>query len=634
MLIEKEVIEKAKEKLGDENATIIAKLLNLKGFDEKNLKAICPFHEEDTPSFVYNKKSHNFHCFGQCGTSYDVIDVLMKKGDTFLDAAKKLFEYAEIPYSFGEKNVKTKTKYRYPHDENEDMRQVYEYWNKRGISQDTLDYLNVGSDKQGNTVLKYYDTNDVLTMVKYRPSRSVQHGEAKNWCQKDSDTAPILFNMNRINVNQPLLLVEGEPDAMSAIEAGYFNTVSVPLGAGNFHWIEECWDWLEQFDSIIIAADNDEAGAKMRKECIYRLGSWRTKYVEYPKEKVLNSGKKIPIKDMNDTLQAFGANYVMSMIVNAKDIPVASVTDFTEVDDLDISDMNGITTGIKPLDKELIKIFYGTLTILSGRPGSGKTSLIDQAIANTIDNEKPVFLFSKEMPERMSTNWFNFILAGRRNLVEKISADGEKYHVVSLEAKRKIKEYYNKKLYIYRDTEPNSIDDVMKSMENCVRKYGVKLLVLDNLMMLDLKCSETEKNTAQTNLVNDLIKFASKFNVAVVLVAHPRKTENMRADIEMYDIAGSSNIINLAMRSIGLRRISKKEQEDEKNPFRKYNVVLTIMKDRLLGKADVQMGLYYDVKSRRFFTDYDEFDYVYKWDEKKYNDKISYPIEQEQRPFD
>jgi KaiC/GvpD/RAD55 family RecA-like ATPase len=634
LIIDNDKIKEAKEKLGDKNATIIAELLELEDFDEKNLKAKSPYRDERTASFVYNKKNFTFHDFGGEGISVDLIDVLMQKKNTYLEAVQKLFEYADIEYAFGEHNVKTKTKYRYPHDENGDMAQVIEYWGKRGMSKDTLEYLNVGSDGKGNTVFKYYDTNDVLTMVKYRPARSLKHGENKNWCQSDSDTSPLLFNMNRINVTQPLLIVEGEGDAMSAIEAGYFNTVSVPLGAGNLHWIEENWDWLEQFNSIIVASDNDDAGQKMKKECIYRLGSWRTKYVEYPKEKILDNGKKMPIKDMNDTLQAFGSGYVMSMIINAKDVPVSSVTDFTEVDDLDISDMNGITTGIKPLDKELIKIFHGTLTILSGRPGSGKTSLIDQAIANTIDNDDSVFLFSKEMPERMSTNWFNFILAGRRNLVEKVSGDGEKYHVVSVEAKRKIKDYYAKKLYIYKDTESNAIEDVMKSMEDCVRKYGVKLLVLDNLMMLDLDCAEAEKNTAQTKLVNDLIKFASKFNVSVCLIAHPRKTQQMNTEIEMYDIAGSSNIINLAMRSIGLRRVSKKEQEDEKNPFRNYNVVLTIMKDRLLGKADVQMGLYYDVKSRRFFTDYDEFDHVYKWDDKEYTNKIEYPIKEEQRPFD
>lgn len=633
MIIDSEKVKEAKEKLGDRNAEIMAELLELEDYDERNMKACCSYHTEDTASFVYNKKTYTFHCFG-CQTTVDIVDVLMHKGFTYIGACKKLFEYAEIPYSFGEEGVKTKANYRYPHDEDGDIEDICKYWNRRGISRDTLEYLNVGSDEKGNTVFRFYDTNDVLTMVKYRPARTITKGETKTWCQKNSDTTNLLFNMNRINVNQPLLIVEGEGDAMSAIEAGFYNTVSVPLGCGNLHWIEENWEFLEQFDSIIVAFDNDEPGKKARKDIIYRLGSWRTKYIDYPEFKVTENNTKIPIKDMNDTLQAFGAGYVLSMIINAKDIPVTSVSDFTDVDDLDISDMTGVQTGIKPLDAELIKLFHGTLTILSGRPGSGKTSLIDQTIANTIDNEYPVFLFSKEMPERMSANWFNFILAGRRNLVEKETTEGKKYHVVSFEAKEKIKQYYKSKLYIYKDTESNAIDDVMKSMEECVRKYGVKLLVLDNLMMLDLECSETEKNTAQTALVNKLIKFASKFNVSVVLIAHPRKTQDMRSDIEMYDIAGSSNIINLAMRSIGLRRVTEKEREDDKNKFRKFNVVLTIMKDRLLGKADVQMGLYYDVKSRRFFTDYEEFDHQYSWDKNEYTDKIAYPITEEQSPFD
>lgn len=633
LIIESEKVREAKEKLGDRNAEIMAELLELENYDERNLKGCCPFHDEDTPSFIYNPKNYNFKCFG-CGVTVDIIDVLTRMGYTYLEACKKLFEYADIQYSFGEAGVKTKSNYRYPHDENGDIKEICGYWNRRGITNDTLEYLNATGDGHGNTVFRFYDTNDVLTTVKYRPARSVKKGEIKSWCQKNSDNAPMLFNMNRVNTSQPLLVVEGEPDCMSAIEAGYYNTVSVPLGCQNLHWIEENWDWLEQFETIVIAFDNDEPGKKARKDAIYRLGSWRTKFIDYPEYKITNTGKKIPIKDMNDTLQAFGAGYVLSMIINAKDIPVTSVTDFTEIDDLDISDMSGVETGIKPLDKELIKIFHGTLTILSGRPGSGKTSLIDQIIADTMDQENPVFLFSKEMPERMSTNWFNFILAGRRNLVEKTTLDGEKYHVVSFEAKQKIKEYYKNKLFIYKDTESNAIDDVMKSMEECVRKYGVKLLVLDNLMMLDLECSETEKNTAQTALINRLIKFASKFNVSVVLIAHPRKTMDMKSDIEMYEIAGSSNIINLAMRSIGLRRVTKKEKEDLKNPFRNYNVVLTIMKDRLLGKADVQMGLYYDVKSRRFFTDYDEFDRQYKWDKREYTDKIEYPILSEQSPFD
>lgn len=634
LIIEQEVINEAKEKLGDRNAIIMSELLELESFDERDLKSRCPFHKEDTPSFIYDKKTFRFHCFG-CQKTVDIIDVLMHLGNTFLEACKKLFDYADIKYSFGEAGVATRAKYRYPRDENGDLKQVYDYLERRGISQETVDFLDIGSDGKGNCVFRYFDTNDVLTMVKYRPARSINKGagDIKTWCQKDADTTPLLFNMNRINTGQPLLIVEGELDAASAIEAGYYNTVSVPLGAGNFHWMEECWDFLEQFDSIIIASDNDEAGEKMRKECMYRLGSWRTKIVEYPKEKKLENGKIIPINDMNDVLQAFGANFVMELIINAKDIPVASVTDFTDIDELDISDMQGVTIGIKDLDKELIKLFYGTLTILSGRPASGKTSLIDQAIANTMDEGNPVFLYSKEMPERMSANWFNLILAGNRNLIEKVSSEGKAYKVVSFDAKQKIKRHYKKKLYIYKDEESNVIDDVFKSMEACVRKYGVKLLVIDNLMMLDLDCDENEKYSAQTKLVNDLIKFASKFNVSVVLVAHPRKTQDMRADIEMYDIAGSSTIINLAHRSIGLRRLTEKEKEDPENKFYGYNVVATIIKDRLLGRTDIQKGMYYDFPSRRFFTNYEEFDKQYAWDDNHYSDKIPYPIKEKENPF-
>lgn len=626
LLIEKQDIEKAKEKLGDDNAHIIAALLGLGDFDTKNLKSCCPYHSEDTASFIYDKKRHRFHCFS-CNKTVDIIDVLMERGMTFLESAKYLFEKADIPYSFGEQDVRTKRNYKYPHEEPiNDKKNVIEYWGRRGISKNVLDYLDIREDSHGNGVFNFYDTNDVLTMVKYRPSHTVDKhsGNPKTWCQKDADTAPLLFNMNRVNTSKPLLITEGETDCASAIEAGYLNTVSVPLGAGNLHWIEENWDWLDLFDSIIVWSDNDEAGINMRKECIYRLGTWRTKYISTPSYYEKDNGKRVPLNDINDCLQVGGADYVMQLISDAKDVPVKSVVDYSDIEELDISQMDGVKTGIKPLDNELLKIFYGTLTVLSGRPGSGKTSIIDQTIAMTIDSGNPVFLYSKEMPERMSANWFNTIIAGRRNMEEHTTRDGKKYYIVPKKTQKKMQSFYNKKLLIYRDDEPNDVDSVLKSAEECVRKFGCKLIVLDNLMMIDLNCAESDKNTAQTNLINALIKFAAKFNVAVVLIAHPRKTQDTNSDIEMYDISGTSNIINLAMRSIGLRRVSKKEKCDPMSKWNKYDVVLTVIKDRLLGKADFQMGLWYDLTSRRFYTDYAEYDAKFAWDDRVYTDKLPY----------
>lgn len=625
MIVERNDIKKAKEKLGDNNAFLIADLLELEDFDHKNLKSCCPYHNEKTASFIYNKKNYTFHCFA-CNKTVDIIDVLMEKGNTFLEASKYLFDKAEVDYSFGEKDVKTRHNYRYPHEEPlNDKEHIIEYLGRRGISKNVIDYLDIREDNHGNGVFNYYDTNDVLTMVKYRPSKSIpkHSGQPKTWCQKDADTSALLFNMNRVNVSKPLLITEGEIDCASAIEAGYFNTVSVPLGAGNLHWIEENWDWLDNFDSIIIWSDNDEAGEKMRKECVYRLGTWRTKYIITP-HSYKKENKDIPLKDINDCLQIGGKEFVMNLISQAKDVPVKSVIDYSDIEELDISQMDGVKTGIKPLDDELVKLFYGTLTILSGRPGSGKTSLIDQTIANTIDEDKSVFLFSREMPERMSANWFNTIIAGRRNLAEKQNGDGKKYYIVPYDTQKVMQQHYRKKLFIYKDDEPNDVTSVLRSAEECVRKFGCKLVVLDNLMMIDLNCSESDKNTAQTNLINALIKFSAKFNVATVLIAHPKKVQDSNADIEMYDISGTSNIVNLAMRTIGLRRVSKKEKEDYKAKWHKDDVVLTITKDRLLGKADFQMGMWYDLISRRFYTNYEEYDKKFAWDKNIYLDKIPY----------
>ena len=146
------------------------------------------------------------------------------------------------------------------------------------------------------------------------------------------------------------------PDCLTAIEAGFTNAVSVPLGSTNFHWMEENWEWLEQFDNIIVCSDNDEAGLKMQKECIYRLGSWRTKVVEIPRYYVDEQNRvKRPINDLNEVLYFFGREKVLEIILDAKDSPVPGVVDFADIEDLDLDAMDGIPTGLPTLDRYLMK---------------------------------------------------------------------------------------------------------------------------------------------------------------------------------------------------------------------------------------------------------------------------------------
>lgn len=628
MQIDREAILQAKEKLGDRNAQIIVEELGITDFDEKNMKCCCPFHQEDHASFIYNKKAFNFRCFGSCGRSYDILDVFMYKGATYAEACKKLFELAEMPYSFGELGVKTKRHYRYPHEVPcTDKSKVYAYFEQRKISRETLDALDVRQDSEGNAVFNYYDTNDVLTMVKYKPSHKVQHGQAKCWCQQNSDTAPLLFNMNRINVNSPLLICEGEPDCLSAIEAGFKNAVSVPLGSSNLHWIDENLEWLDQFESIIICADNDDAGVKMQKECVPRLGSWRTKVVDIPAVPIGNTGRVT--KDLNEILYVCGKDKVLELILDAKDSPVPSVADLSDVEPTEYEDVDGVTTGLKAIDDELMRLFFGTLTIVSGQPGSGKSSLLTQLACNSLDNDIGTWLFSGELPNGVEKSWFNYIFAGPRNITDAISRRGNPYKKISTTTLAEINRTYKGRWHIYRDDYDNTLDKLIASMTDTVRKYGARCLILDNFMCIDTETSEEELRS-QTDTIKKLIEFAKKYQVAVILVCHPRKMD-AGTNVGIYDIAGTSNIVNLAHRTIGLRRVTDAEREnaakysEKRRQLLKYDVIVTIVKDRMFGRQNIDVGLYYDPASRRFFSDMDEYDRRFSWDKKEYKEPLPLP---------
>ena len=637
MFVEKEQILKAKTKLGDRNADLIAELLQLEKYDAINKKALCPWHNEDTPSFIYNPKTFQFHCFG-CSKNTDIIDAYMYTGMTYLEALQQLFKEAKIQYSFGEKGVKTKYQYRYPKAEPlNDKEHTYKYLAQRCISKETVDLLDVREDAQGNISFNYYDTNDVLCLVKYRPSHKIDKnkGEVKAWCQKDADTTPLLFNMNRINITAPLLICEGEIDCMAAVEAGYTNAVSVPLGAQNYGWIEENFDWLEQFDNIIICADNDEAGTKMQKECVFRLGSWRTKFIDIPRYHYdAEKDKQIPMKDLNHVLYYEGKQAVLDLIHNAKDSPVDSVADFADITNVDLDELDGIKTGIPEIDKRLMRLFYGTFTIVTGVNGSGKSSFLSQLIFNAIDDEKNAFLYSCELPNFQSKNWVNYILAGQRNVKEYCS-NGATYWKVTPEAQKAINDYYRGRLFIYKDGYNHKVDTILKSMEDTTRKYGCKLHIIDNLTSVDLEANENTKYQKQEEFVTRLIDFAKKFNVAVVLVVHPHKIETMRRLSKM-DIQGISAIIDLAHRILSLYRVTSADHIGEpkrngagwfKEPI-PYDVICDILKDRLLGFEGSSAGLYYDRPSRRFFVDEASLDKNYKWDTTNYSSPLPFPPQQ------
>lgn len=603
MTIDNSKIEEAKKRLGDKTADLIAEILEVENYDPRNRKGRCPFHDEKTASFIFNPKSNKYHCFG-CGKTIDVIDAYIEgKHMTFNQAAEQLFEIVNMEVPMPEVGLHDQgLDYVYPTLSDGDMTPAYKYLASRGISKAVVDYVGIKCDSKGIMEFPFYSFGDVLTMVKCRPARKVNKGEgAKCWVKKGTGSSPLLFNANRINTNAPLIITEGCIDCLAVIECGFFNVVSVPLGSQNLAWITENLDWLDQFDDIVLCGDADEAGKKMNIEAASRLGVDRCHFFKHPTYK--SNGKLRQINDINECLYRLGKDETRKCIEEAINAPNPRVIDFSEIKSIDWSQVDGISYGIKELDKLLFKAYRGSLQLIFAKPSSGKSSYVNQLIATAIDDDRRVFLYTDELTEEMFKNWFNFTVAGRRHIQSFISKEGSPYYKVSPKAEVKISEFYKDRLFIYRDTESSNIDSLLSCIKEEIRRKGTSVVVLDNLMTIDIdsKASELEQ---QKMIMKKLAKLAKDFNVVVILVAHSKKTKEA---LGMEDASGTFAIANLSGRMLSMER-----NADITN--NSYDVMFTIQKDRFGSKNNVKVPVRFDFPSRRFYTTEEELSKRYKWD--------------------
>lgn len=614
-------IQRAKEKLGERNAEIIANLLQIENWNPQRRMGSCPNpqHHDRNPSCSYNPKTYSFKCFA-CGYTCDIIDAYITgTGCTFLEACEKLFEEADIPYSFAEKGARERA-YKYPKPQYADNKnKVYEYWGKRMISPKTIDYLGIQQDKQGNTLFQYYDLNDVLVMCKVRKSEVVPHGERKIWHLENSDHKNILYNINKINTTQPLIICTGEGDCAALVECGFLNTVSINGGDQNTQWITECWDFLQNFNEIILVHDNDKSGEDYIKNVTPRLGEYRVKIAEIPFIHTRDDGEKVRIKDVNELLFYQGKDAVRDVINSAKESEIPAIVDYTEVKRFDMSDVDGFVTGFEDLDAALGKNYMGSTTLITGIASAGKSSFISTLVCRSIEQGFPCFIYSGELSNPSLKNWIDFVHAGQRG-IEEVQGERGVYYKIQTPIYKQINEYYRGQLYFYKDSFSHKTDDLLATAESVVRRLGVKTIVFDNLTSVDLSCDDNSKWSKQEDFIRQIIDFSKRWNVACFVVIHPKKMEQVRK-MSIFDLQGVAAAANLAQRVISLYRVSPKDKKGIIGRNGKYiqppmkgSVILEILKDRYGSANNKEFVLYYDVPSKRFYTTPKNLAHAYGWE--------------------
>lgn len=496
------------------------------------------------------------------------------------------------------------------------------YLESRKITTATAEkyHITVQSKHENILVFPFLDEKGDMQFIKYRKTDfnpTVDKG--KEWCE--ANCKPILFGMYQCNLdNKTLILTEGQLDSLSVTESGIENAVSVPFGKNGFTWIPYCWDWMQNFDTLIVFGDCENGIITLLDEMRKRFRGT---------VKAVQQQDYRGCKDANELLCKYGKDAVRRAVEQAKTVLIDRVTEIADIKAVDLFSLPKISTGITGIDKVLSGgIYLGQTVILTGKRGDGKSTLGSQILANALDNGKSVFAYSGELPDYFFKRWLDFQIAGQQNVIDRAGEAGSVNYFIPDSKVHKISEWYRGRAYLFdnRSTEDNELEYLLSTIEKAIQQYGIQLVLLDNLMTaLDIGL-DIDLYRAQSKFVDKLVKISKNYNVAVILVVHPRKNSLGADDNDV--VSGSSDITNKVDVVMTYKR-DKTLSDDER--------LLTISKNRLTGKLAIgakAIKLYFDEASKRISDNRDDFRKPYGWETDTAGFMTVNDMEQMEIPFD
>ena len=510
---------------------------------------MCGGHDHDRETFAIGLSNGLWQCLrGSCG----------KKGN-FNQLCNFFGEQAPVGYNLPRVTEQQKKKYVKPDPDKiyPMTEEIVKFFVLRKISEETLLDWKIGATKDGNIIFPFY-RDGVLTYVKYRkPKKHTKEDGPKEW--QDENTEPILYGMDMTTFNKPLVIVEGEIDALSMYEAGVTNVVSVPCGVNHMEWVNLCWDWLEKFNQIILFGDADEPGMEMVSVLSKRLGEDRCMIPkEYP-ECIYNGHDCNRLcKDANEILQCYGPEYLKGMVDACEPAPIKGVLELSKIPFVDPATVPRIITHIPALNNMIGGLSEGGLTIISGKRGEGKSSLVGPFCLSAIDQGESVCAYSGELSAFKFLEWIMLQATERKYIGYKTDPrSGKNIACVDEDIQQRIKKWVDGKFFLYDNgmiTDEKQTESILRIFEGCARRYGTRLFICDNLM--SALVSADEENRAQAKFTAQLKAFANKYKAHVVCVAHPRKTA-AGSTFGNDDVSGSSAITNLADNVINVEKSPK-----------------------------------------------------------------------------
>ena len=582
--------------LGDSARDIIAAGMGFR--PNKQKKVICPLHPDKNPSMDWFTEGLMWRCHA-CEGKIDIYDYLQNQENlTFPEAKDRVA--AMVGQAPAEPLRANKPRYVKPNIETGPLSKPFiDYMGKRKIKPETLEAWRVTErdwDGKPVYVFQYFNEKDELEYVSYR---GLGKEGIKGGCE--ADTKSILWGMWHIDKEKPVVITEGQPDAMAVWQSGYKNVVSVPNGAKNMKWVEHCWEWLQGISEFIVFADNDQPGREMAEVLTKRLKN----------VKVVSHETR---KDANEVLFYEGEKEVLRMIEEAISDTPPGMLDLAEVEYRPTAATNHtrIETGFREYDELVDDWRTQGLTVIFGRNGEGKTTFISQVIGHCVEQGIKVFLYSGEMSEQKIQDWLYRQIIGKKR--EYLHTVPSKYRIKTeptSDAIKMIKQWHKGKLFLYDRAAQDArkrLDRFFDVMDIAARKFGIKLFVIDNLMAI-LEEDADRLFSDQANFVQRCKDFADTKNVHLVLLTHPNKEKQEikkggDGNLEKTDISGSNNIANKADNIIAVERNWGEDRD--------FDAIVTSLKNRYGGQRKA-FKFRFSQETLRFYNAATPIEVEYGW---------------------
>lgn len=228
-------VQKVKSRLGI--VEVVGSYVDLKR-SGKNYKAICPFHTEDTPSFMVSPELGIYKCFG-CGVSGDIFSFVQEiEGVNFYEALKKLADKAGVELEKVPENETYKLRKRL-YEINENAAKFYSHLllkhksgkggleylkKKRGLNESVIKDFKIGyAPKMWSLLYEFlrkqgFDAKDLVQAGVVIPKRS---GEGYIDKFRGRVLFPLIDTTNKIQGFMGRTIYDEEPK--------YLNTSDTPI---------------------------------------------------------------------------------------------------------------------------------------------------------------------------------------------------------------------------------------------------------------------------------------------------------------------------------------------------------------------------------------------------------------------